>query len=140
MSELWSAQQREWLQAMGHTVLALAGAEPPAAPAQALDDGARGRAPTEEARSPSQRTTPMRETEGRGGATESMQARSVPERGDGRDGEHPLLRNLVRAARREAGDTAVLALFDLPSLRGNPAAKRALWPRLRALRRERTRG
>ncbi|MFQ6313872.1 hypothetical protein ACLMLE_28215, partial [Lysobacter capsici] len=30
MSGLWSAQQREWLQAMGHTVMSLAGSEPPA--------------------------------------------------------------------------------------------------------------
>ena len=41
----------------------------------------------------------------------------------------PLLRALVRAAGTDA-----LPPLDLDALRRDPAAKRALWPRLRALR------
>jgi hypothetical protein len=51
----------------------------------------------------------------------------------------PLAHALLRAARRDAGsDGAAALLRDLPplaTLRADPAAKRALWPRLRALRR-----
>lgn len=47
-----------------------------------------------------------------------------------------LLRQLLRAAGGEAREQAVLALAEpLSGLRGNPAAKRALWPLLRRLRR-----
>ena len=56
-------------------------------------------------------------------------------------GENALLRALMRAAARdmEAGDAAALLhAWPLASLRGNPAAKRALWPHLRALRARRT--
>ena len=49
--------------------------------------------------------------------------------------ESPLLRAVLRAAgRREAGQLAAW-LPDSAALRGDAAAKRALWPRLRALRR-----
>ncbi|MGO4260239.1 alanine acetyltransferase [Lysobacter sp. TAB13] len=118
MSELWSAQQREWLQAMGHTVLALAGTETAAAPALAQ----------ESERADDARPAPARADGGR----------AAPSREAG--GDPPLLRNLLRAARRQAGDAAVLALFDAQALRGNPAAKRALWPQLRGLRRGSARG
>ncbi len=47
-----------------------------------------------------------------------------------------LLRQLLRAAGGESREQAVLALAEpLSGLRGNPAAKRALWPLLRRLRR-----
>jgi hypothetical protein len=44
---------------------------------------------------------------------------------------------LLQALQRAAGgrDLAGFALPPLPELRANAAAKRALWPRLRALRR-----
>jgi hypothetical protein len=49
--------------------------------------------------------------------------------------ESPLMRAVLRAAgRREAGELAAW-LPDTAALRGDAAAKRALWPRLRALRR-----
>ena len=51
--------------------------------------------------------------------------------------EAPLLRALLRAAGRRADDAAALALCrDLLPAGGlrDPAARRALWPRLRALR------
>jgi DNA polymerase III psi subunit len=51
----------------------------------------------------------------------------------------PLLRALARAAGRNEQDAELLqALPDFATLRGNPAARRALWPRLRALRKRRS--
>jgi hypothetical protein len=51
----------------------------------------------------------------------------------------PLLRALARAAGRSEQDTEFLrALPEVATLRGNPAARRALWPRLRALRKRTT--
>lgn len=51
----------------------------------------------------------------------------------------PLQRAVLRAAdRRDAADSALLPLLVAArGLRADPAAKRALWPRLRALRRRR---
>ena len=47
-----------------------------------------------------------------------------------------LLRHLLKAAGGETREQAVLALAEpLSGLRGNAAAKRALWPLLRRLRR-----
>ena len=75
----WSAQQVEWLQALGHDVWRHAGAA-----------------------------------------------------------DHPLARAVLRAAGRDPCDPAAQALMaSLPpvrTLRADPAAKRALWPRLRAMR------
>lgn len=52
--------------------------------------------------------------------------------------EDPLLHAVLRAAGRDPGDARAAALVaELPpvaALRGNAAAKRGLWPRLRALR------
>lgn len=135
MSELWSAQQREWLQAMGHTVLVLAGheaalAEQPAAAAQPL----RGAAESSEASRPARSPSPVRER------SEAAAPGRTASQSRGSSDEPALLRNLLRAARRASGDAEVMALFDAPGLRGNAAAKRALWPRLRALRRGSARG
>jgi hypothetical protein len=47
-----------------------------------------------------------------------------------------MTRALLRAAGAPQARDAVLALCPAPqALRGDPRAKRALWPRLRALRR-----
>ena len=49
--------------------------------------------------------------------------------------DSPLLRALARAAGRQPQDSEFqLVLPDLSTLCGDPAARRALWPRLRALR------
>ncbi|QWP78571.1 hypothetical protein J5226_09325 [Lysobacter sp. K5869] len=116
MSGLWDAQQREWLQAMGYSVLALAGDEP---------------AVPEAAEAPA-RSQPAQRTENARGDAGRRAAPAAEQRGPGTD--PPLLRAVLRAARRQAGDAEVMALFDPAALRA-PAAKRALWPRLRALRR-----
>jgi len=51
-----------------------------------------------------------------------------------------LLRALARAAGRNEQDAELLQVLpDLTTLRGNPAARRALWPRLRALRKRASR-
>jgi len=108
----WSAQQREWLQALGHEVLmpasaggGFAAAEPPGDRAGAAPRAAKADVPTQ--------NTPTKPV-----ATLS-----------------PLLAALARAADRNPQDSELLAaLPDLATL-GDVAARRALWPRLRALRR-----
>jgi hypothetical protein len=56
--------------------------------------------------------------------------------------EGRLVDALLRAAGRERGSADAAALLrewpEPDALRGDPAAKRALWPRLRRLRRSRT--
>ena len=103
----WTPQQREWLQAMGHDVLVLAGTE-----AMAM---------AELAAPPSGRPLP---------AATAPRSPTVAAAGDG-----PMLRAMQRAAgRRDLGDLPWLP--DPATLRGDAAAKRALWPRLRTLRRK----
>ncbi|QWF16118.1 hypothetical protein [Lysobacter capsici] len=143
MSGLWSAQQREWLQAMGHTVMSLAGSEPPAeapiANAASADANRSAEPPA-----PARASQPTRERAGSESATSeriaSERTAPAPRAAAPGDDVPPLLRNLLRAARRAAGDAQVLALFDASALRGNAAAKRALWPQLRKLRRTGQRG
>ena len=100
MNAPWSAQQREWLQALGHDVLmrAAAAASPETSRAAESSAGAAGSTP---------------------GTAYA---------------DSPLVRALLRAAGRD--DIAVLAAWlpDPATLHGDAAAKRALWPRLRALR------
>ncbi len=107
----WSAQQREWLQALGHEVLMPASAgdvaapEPPAHRAGAAPRAAKADVPTKDV--PTKPVVPL----------------------------SPLLAALARAADRNPQDSELLAaLPDLATL-GDVAARRALWPRLRALRR-----
>lgn len=114
MNGLWNAQQREWLQAMGHPVWQIASTDAVAdAPVRTADA--------------------LREAAGlKGDAPRSARAGSTRAVAD----DDRLARALVRAAGTGADETTVLALVsDLATLRGNAAAKRALWPRLRALRR-----
>ncbi|MFC0676900.1 hypothetical protein ACFFGH_03410 [Lysobacter korlensis] len=106
MTAPWDAQQREWLQAMGFDVLTLqAQAAPAVREAPAVQPA-------------SQAPTPTAETE--------------------IDPAAPLIQALLRAARCdiEAIVVAEVMMIDggLSRLRADPAAKRALWPRLRALR------
>ncbi|HEY0659793.1 MAG TPA: hypothetical protein VGD21_00500 [Lysobacter sp.] len=100
MSTPWSAEQREWLQALGHEAMVLA-------PMSALSAA---------------------------GVTGRVADSDVAPPAPWPDG--PLLRALARAAGRRATDAELARLLPDPAtLRGNAAAKRALWPRLRALRR-----
>lgn len=137
MSALWTSQQREWLQAMGHQVWALGGAQSIEAAVEAAPEVASrpGNGPDRarreaaallrgEAAAPQARPA-------RGEA--APQARPAPRPAAGGD---RLLAAVLRAAGRQSGDADVAALVPDPAaLRGNAAAKRALWPNLRALRR-----
>ena len=116
-SALWSRQQREWLQALGHPPLmlvdprAVAGAEPPLTEAQ----------PAAEPAKPA--TAPV-----------AREARPpVPTR----DPENGLQRALLRATGMPAAEAGRLLQslgVDSAALRGDPAAKRLLWSRLRRVR------
>lgn len=114
-SPLWSRQQREWLQALGHQPLVLVdrqsavGAEPSPPPQPAAQPANPATAPVADVRSP----VPTQESE---------------------DG---LQRALLRATglpAAEAGRTLLSLGVDAAALRGDPAAKRMLWSRLRRLR------
>lgn len=63
----------------------------------------------------------------------------APTDGAAQTPDHPLARALLRAAGRDPAATDAAALLGgwppAQSLRGDPRAKRALWPQLRALRR-----
>lgn len=119
MSALWSAEQREWLQAMGHSVMKLASDKVEEVPVVAREASVPAAQVALEAVASAPRSEPARPV--------------APARASGADSA--LLRAVLRAARRGADDPAVLALFDAQALRGDATAKRALWPQLRALRR-----
>lgn len=128
---LWSAQQREWLQALGHPALALAGAPEAAPPARQEPQAVSARTDVEPRASAPERR-PERSAERATTAATATPATPA------RSGDDALLRAVLRAAGRRPGDApdeAVLALYDAAALRGYPAAKRALWPLLRSLRR-----
>lgn len=129
MSELWSSQQHEWLTALGHTLYVQGTAEAPAAPAPAA-------APREPASSPAQ--APARRAP-RPAPAAIRVAEPAPQRAASRLPDK-LHFALIRASgcNPNAEDAAAIIAQWPPSheLRGNPAAKRALWPQLRALRRK----
>lgn len=131
MSLLWSAQQREWLQALGHPVLVLAGADdsaPPQVPDPVGQPPASPPQPSSPPPRPARRIAPVVEAP----AVTDAPAPSAPAAADRR-----LHRALLRATGQRTTRAAEQALagldVDLAALRGDPAAKRALWPRLRAL-------
>lgn len=111
----WSAEQQRLLQAMGYELMAHGTQWPAAAPIAAA-------APASARREP---------TRGHGPAAPAAPGssdRPTP-------GGAPTAR-LLEALRRAAGGGDVSGLVDdLDRLRREPALKRALWPRLRTLRR-----
>lgn len=132
MSELWSSQQHEWLAALGHTLYVQGAAEAPVAVA------VESAQPQHETAQP---VVPAR----RRPEAETMAAspRAVPAPGRAASRLPDKLHfALIRASgcNPNAEDAAAIIASWPPSseLRGNPAAKRALWPRLRALRRQRS--
>lgn len=162
---LWDGQQREWLQAMGYSLLALAGDEAvvaaePVAEARACDEGpvradaagAGGPVATEVVPPRSPRTPPPRPDDivGRGrdpapaprprtGAADKAAALDAARRaGAARQAEGPLWEALLRATRQSpalAARTLRELEIDIDALRDDPQAKRGLWLRLRGLRR-----
>lgn len=141
-SGLWSAQQCAWLQALGHTLYVPGGVEPepatevdtippvvqPAAGQRSVGSGHPAPA------APSHRepaAVPVAAPEMR--APAAAFARRPPTRMPDR-----LQIALLRASGLNPNDTEaqrLMAAWPLAGLRGNPAAKRAFWPQLRALRR-----
>jgi hypothetical protein len=131
MSALWSPQQHEWLQAMGHQVWALGGA-------QSVESGSQAVSNAQDAPADARREAAAL-LKGEGAArTRPATPAPAPREPASREPARTdrLLLAVLRAAGRDSGDADVVALVtDLASLRGNAAAKRALWPQLRALRR-----
>jgi hypothetical protein len=110
----WSAEQREWLQALGYEPLARTPQSSDMTDAPVIDAGAAPAA-----------ADAMRSA----GATRPAPA---TRRGEGEI--DPLLRAMLRAARTDAVDEVRTIAGDLHRVRTDPAAKRAAWPRLRAMR------
>ncbi len=159
---LWSPAQQAWLQAMGYTVyhdgqlaaeldaalqLSVAEAEASVAPPHPVPPLETARAlPARPAPATGQQrpAPPRRETPVRAPDTVPAAERPLPS-GTARE---PVVRlpdrlqiALLRASGCNPNDPATQALMDswpLDQLRRDPAAKRALWPQLRALRKRGT--
>jgi hypothetical protein len=147
---LWSPAQQSWLQAMGYTVFVDGSVEPEArgVPEVELHAAPVGEppapvrsprpAPPADAAPPVRRNAP-RTVEEQAPATASAAA---PARaGSGRRATVRMPDRLQIALLRASGcnpaepDTqALMASWNLDELRSSAAAKRALWPQLRALR------
>lgn len=121
----WSAQQQHWLSAMGYTLYATGPVE---APADVEPEDTQAHA-TAEAVAPA--AEPPRPATPRPSTPRMRTAARLPDR---------LHFALIRASGCNPNAEGAADLFaQWPSsaeLRGNPAAKRALWPTLRALRRQ----
>ena len=132
MNALWSPQQHQWLKALGHTVY-VQGVVPIEAAGTSEADAPRNESvPVTPAAAPRRRPEPVDSTPVRSAPTPVRRPASrLPDK---------LHFALIRASGCNPGavDTAqVIAQWPASSeLRGNPAAKRALWPQLRALRRQ----
>ena len=140
MSELWSSQQHEWLTALGHTLYVQGTAEAPVAPA--LEPVAPRREPASRELASREPASPAQTPARRAPKPEPAAIRvagPAPNRAASRLPDK-LHFALIRASgcNPNAEDAAAIFAQWPPSheLRGNPAAKRALWPRLRALRRK----
>lgn len=148
---LWSAEQHGWLQAMGYTLYVPGGAdagaaaperepEPIAAVPVPRPAGAAPAAAAERRSEPPPVATPPRSAPP---ATPRdpppREAAAAPVRRPGLRLPDRLQIALLRASGCNPSDPAtqtLMATWPLAELRGNPAAKRALWPQLRALRKK----
>ncbi len=136
---LWSAEQQGWLRALGHAVYlpadwpteagAAVAVEAPVARASAVADPVPA-APAHRARPPAREAIDTAAPVRQAPATLRSGAAKLPDR---------LHFALIRASGCNPNAPGAAELFaQWPSaaeLRGNPAAKRALWPALRRLRR-----
>ncbi|UYB54481.1 alanine acetyltransferase [Xanthomonas sp. AM6] len=154
---LWSAEQHGWLQALGHTLYVGVDADAVVAQApvpEARDDAA-GMAPAPAERAapvharasapsptPAPVSPPPRARAPAAPADVAEPHRGAPVPAARRAGlrlPDRLQIALLRASGRNPNDPAtqtLMATWPLAELRGNAAAKRALWPQLRALRRQ----
>ncbi|MFT3756468.1 MAG: alanine acetyltransferase [Pseudoxanthomonas sp.] len=140
---LWTAEQQRWLAALGHTVWMqgalpeVATAEPAmqAQPAAMMMAATPPPAPAQrQFGAPAKKSAPPPSSERDHApvtATPRRATAGLPDR---------LHMALIRASGinpNAPGMAEVIAQWPSPAeLRGNPAAKRALWPRLRALRKQ----
>lgn len=152
---LWTSAQQSWLQAMGYTVFVDGSLEPatpepaieltavPADARAARDPGTRDHVEPGHARlaTPSDRPASRAEPGSTGPTPPSLVETAAPARPGTRRPAVRLPDRLQIALLRASGcnpsdpDTqALMASWNLDQLRGNAAAKRALWPQLRALR------
>lgn len=141
---LWSPAQQSWLQAMGYTVfvdgqvdevaasapieLSVAVAPPAPVAVAAAPDAAAAAPPRRRAAPPSEPVAAAAAPPARSAAPGRRTAVRMPDR---------LQIALLRASGcnpAEPDTQALMAGWNLDELRGNAAAKRALWPQLRALR------
>lgn len=151
---LWSAAQQSWLQAMGYTVFVDGNVEA-AVPDTGIELGlavaaqATQPAPAAERTAPAPRAIepdapPRREPARRAAPASTDDAMAAAPRERATGGRRPAVRMpdrlqmaLLRASGRNPAEPetqALMAGWNLDELRANPAAKRALWPQLRALR------
>jgi hypothetical protein len=142
VSELWSSQQHEWLAALGHTLYVQGSAQAPVT--RALEPVAPSREPASRGFASQEPASPAQAPARRAPKPESAEIRvrgaePAPHRAASRLPDK-LHFALIRASgcNPNAEDAAAIIGQWPPSheLRGNPAAKRALWPQLRALRRK----
>ncbi len=144
---LWSVEQVGWLQALGHTLYVGADAAPVAelSPLDEPSASALSSVATQVlSQSPADSLVPAVSQERRRAPSSdalSEPARVVPSAGVARVGGRRMPDRLQIALLRASGlnpndsaTQALMATWPLDQLRGNPAAKRALWPQLRVLR------
>jgi hypothetical protein len=156
---LWSAEQHGWLQALGHTLYVGADADvgavvaqpapaeeradpaaDVAAPARASAHATPAHAPRAAAPAPAEPSPRGRAPAAPADYPEPQRAAPAPAaRRAGLRLPDRLQIALLRASGRNPNDPAtqtLMATWPLAELRGNAAAKRALWPQLRALRKQ----
>jgi len=128
---LWSAQQHEWLSALGHA-LYVPGPLPAATVGSPAPAGQPQTSSTAAAPAPARRAppAPVARPAANASAPPRRTAGALPDR---------LHFALIRASGcnpNAEGAAEIIAQWPSSAeLRGNPAAKRALWPKLRKLRR-----
>ena len=142
MSELWSSQQHEWLTALGHTLYVPGGAEAPLAgtPTPAATPTVQKQAVRPAA--PVAAPNPMRRVPAEHATSGPLVRANAPARRATSRLPDKLHFALIRASGCDPSAEGVAQIMagwpPSSELRGNPAAKRALWPQLRALRRQKT--
>ena len=130
MSLLWSAQQHEWLKALGHRVYVQG--------AVVLEEGRAEVVATPVRQSPVAAPPVRRRVEPAAAEPVRQVPAAPPSRPSSRlpDKLHFALIRASGCNPNAPEAAAIMAQWPASAeLRGNPAAKRALWPRLRALRR-----
>ncbi|PPT98147.1 alanine acetyltransferase [Xanthomonas arboricola pv. arracaciae] len=145
---MWSDLQVSYLQALGHTVYLDRDSVDVAAAPDETTERAPAAAPPRVERAPPtsapaappvvRRSAPAAPADVPQAVTTA--ASTAPQRRSRVGMPDRLQMALLRASGCNPGDPntqALMASWPLAELRGNPAAKRALWPQLRALRRRR---